>query len=123
MEEKIKGIIQKVNMMDKTECDIEAYYKLILEQVTTKEIEVVVEAENGTKRTIQITVNRKKSDDVKCIDEMPILDGVCKETCGEGYYKDLDFICKQCDDYSTCSECYQSNPAKCKKCNKHGIYV
>lgn len=53
---------------------------------------------------------------VKCIDEMPILDGVCKETCGEGYYKDLDFICKQCDDYSTCSECYQSNPAKCKKC-------
>ena len=44
MEEKIKGIIQKVNMMDKTECDIEAYYKSILEQVTTKEIEVVVEA-------------------------------------------------------------------------------
>ena len=59
MEEKIKGIIQKVNMMDKTECDIEAYYKSILEQVTTKEIEVVVEAISDGKYGVQVAYNGK----------------------------------------------------------------
>lgn len=59
MEEKIKEVVQEVNMMDKVEDDIAVFYKETLEQLTEQEIEVTVEAISDGKYGVQISFNGK----------------------------------------------------------------
>lgn len=57
MKEKIIEAVQEVNMMDKAESDIAAFYKETLEQLTEQEIEVTVEVISDGKYGVQISFN------------------------------------------------------------------
>lgn len=59
MEEKIKEAVQGVDMMDKAESDIAAFYKEILEKITQQEIGVTVEVISDGKYGVQVLFNNR----------------------------------------------------------------
>lgn len=57
MEERIMGVVQKIDMRNKTENEVVVLYKVILEQITQQKIEVTVGTISDGKYGVQVSFN------------------------------------------------------------------